>query len=217
MQAHHYLSQAVTIITAHINTISLVFIFAFLLSACGGSSSSSSDSTGASSSNTKVTFAEALSKPLGQDVACQLQITPTQVAPGDVVTILGVPAAFNEPGFRVLAETDEGEAVIAPLFASIPNESSPSDEVRFTAPLHPVNLVSGGKVMIELGDGTHRCPAFELTITALPEPVTQQEKDASDPQQVLAKLQAWVDRSIKRMGYDPVAILNTDQVDVPPQ
>lgn len=188
---------------------------AIVLVACGGGGGSHSGSGGSSAG--PVSLKDVLARPLGQEVACRLQVYPTVATPGDVVTITGLPDAFGEPGFRVLGETVEGETVITPLFANQPADNAPAGEVTFSAPLHPANMVDGGQVRIEIGDGEQHCAPFEFTIEPLLEPVSDQEKDASDPEKVLAKLQDWVDENIQRLGYDPEEILAMEEEGVPPQ
>ena len=62
---------------------------ALLLSGCGGNGSGNDG--------------PAVSRPLGKEVACTLSLSPTSVAPGEPVTVTGVPASFSNPGMRVIA------------------------------------------------------------------------------------------------------------------
>lgn len=163
-----------------------------LLSACGGNGSGNGGPT--------------VSRPLGKEVACTLSLNPTSVAPGEPVTVTGIPANFSNPGMRVIARNASGDTVGAAFFEA-PESGQAS---RFAAPLHPATPLAGGEVLIEIGDGARRCAALPLQIGGLP------DAEPALMQTVLDKLETWLDLQIRVLGGDPAALAAADQDSIDP-
>lgn len=155
------------------------------------------------------TLQAVLAQPLGQKVACPtLALSTNSAVPGEIITVTGVPTSFEAPGFRVIATTADGEKVFAPLFAIA---GTPAGTVKFSAPLHPIHVDEGGDVVLELGDGEHRCPRLAFTVEPLPKNVP------TDYAVILQKLlENWVDKTLARMGYNSATLLQADPNTLPP-
>src|SRR5699024_7380937 len=101
-----------------------------------------------------------------------------------------------------------GEKVFAPLFAIA---GTPEGVVKFSAPLHPVNIDEGGDVVLELGDGDHRCPRLDFTVEPLPKGVP-----ADYAVTLQQSLERWVDKTLARLGYNSATLLQADPGTLPP-
>ena len=148
----------------------------------------------------------ALAEPLGTAIACpNLRLTPSAAPPGTTVTVTGIPADLGEPGFRVIADTPQGQRV-DPLFV----HENPADEaIQFTVPVHPTRDPDGGEVVLELGDGTNHCPQQPFRIESMP------EAPADYAETMRLELEAWVDKTLEVLGYNPVQLAQAEAASVP--
>jgi hypothetical protein len=151
-------------------------------------------------------LADALAEPLGAAIPCpNLSLTPSAAPPGTTVTVNDMPADLDEPGFRVIADTPQGQRV-DPLFV---HANPPDGAVRFTVPVHPTRDPDGGEVMLELGDGTGHCPPQPFRIEPMP------EAPADYAETVRLELEAWVDQTLEVLGYDPAQLAQAEAARVP--
>lgn len=160
------------------------------LTACGGGGDTGGVPPAATDPRT------VLAAPLGRPAACTVTLTPTTAAPGDRIMVSGLPPDLGEPGIRVIARSASGDTVGAAYFQPVPS-GLPQE---FAAPIHPATPLSGGALLIEIGDGTRHCPAVPLQVTGLP------DRDPAFALTVVDLLEAWVDASIRVMGADPAAL-----------
>ena len=178
------------------------------LSACAGGG----DETGAAEPTVRVNnpaFAEVLSAPLGMPADCPLQLSAEAGVPGELIVISGVPDELGESAIRVIApaQTASEPPRVDPLLLLA---DTPAGERHFVVPLHPAGDAEGGPVQLELGDGIRACGALEFTIRPLP------PAPADYVETIQARMEAYIDRLLEVMGYDPSALLAQAQDDVLP-
>ena len=178
-----------------------------MLSACGGGESGPAVAAAVQVNNPA--FAEVLSAPLGAPTDCALQLSEDAAAPGQRIVISGVPAEMGDASIRVIAPAAEEGALplVDPLLLLA---DAPAGERHFVVPLHPSGNAEGGVVLLELGDGIRACSALDFTIQPLP------AAPANYTETVQARMEAYVDRLLEVMGYDPSALLAQAQQDVLP-
>lgn len=177
------------------------------LAGCGGGGGGSTPSTTTDDNDDGQTLAEVLSQPLGEKTNCpDLGFSATSGVPGDEITVTGLPEEMGEVGLRVIAEQDDGEAVIDPLFVRLDDNTG---EISFATPVHPLDDPEGGPVQLEVGDGELHCPKQAFTINPLP------EADPDYTVAVTADLERWTDRVLEKIGYDPQVLLNANPDELP--
>lgn len=178
-------------------------LYVGLIAGCGGGSGSSESALG----NDGQTLEEVLAQPLGEETECPgLGFSRQSGVPGDPITLTGLPPEMGEVGLRVIAETPNGETLVAPLFVQIDEDTG---ETTFGAPSHPGGDPEGGVVHLEVGDGDLHCPPKTFTVEALP------EAPEDYPVTVAKELERWADRALQQMGYDPQVLLEADPDDLP--
>jgi hypothetical protein len=184
-----------------------ILFLALVLVGCGGNGSGSGDKEGKGNDSGTTSLKEALSKPLGKSTNCpNLTLSRTRAVPGQEVVVSGLPTEFDAINVRVIAEADNGQTLVDPLFVSIDDESG---EIAFSAPVHPSGNLEGGRVKLEAGDGELHCPQQTLALEPLP------SAPADHPVVIADKFETWADLSIQTLGYDPQTLLNADPDSLP--
>src|SRR5699024_8688608 len=126
MAQQHTIKSRLNLVRFSQLPVVIVTLLSFILLGCGGGGGSSHNNSAASPGG-KPTLSAVLAKPLGKQTACPiLRASVDHAVPGTVITLTGVPSKLGEPGFRVIAQTPDGE-LVAPLFA---NADSPANTVR---------------------------------------------------------------------------------------
>ena len=140
---------------------------------------------------------------------CALQLSADAAVPGERIVISGVPAEMGEASIRVIAPATEegGLPLVDPLLLLA---DTPAGERHFVVPLHPRGDAEGGVVQLELGDGIRACAMLDFTIQPLP------AAPADYTETIQARMEAYVDRLLEVMGYDPSELLAQPQDEVLP-
>ena len=181
--------------------LKLCFVVLLPLAGCGGGGG------GSAGANSGKTLEEVLSRPLGEETDCSAVVYSTLTGvPGDQVTLTGLPAEMGEISIRVIAENNEGETRIDPLFVKAGSASGTAD---FVVPVHPFGDPEGGEVMLEPGDGDWHCPQQSFMIEPLP------DAPRDYPLTLAEDIEAWVDTVLEQMGYDPQTLLDADPDTLP--
>lgn len=179
----------------------------WMLTGCGGGGPETPAAPSVQVNNPA--FAEVLSAPLGEPVACALQLSAEAAVPGERIVISGAPEAMGDASIRVIASPAEagGLPLVDPLLLLA---DAPAGERHFVVPLHPRGDAEGGVVELELGDGVVACPAVAFTIQPLP------SAPPDYTETIQSRMEVYVDRLLEVMGYDPAALLDQAQDEVLP-
>lgn len=126
--------------------------------------------------------------------------------PLDEISIGAFPPSFALP---VAASVSLGDSVHAgfAFIRSPDGAESGADDLRLVVPLHPVEPMSGGPVVLTVSDGTQACAPVEFTVEALPEADGEFESVVDLLQQILAEQAALLDTTPEHLVSTPASDL----------